>query len=386
MMIDDIIKPYPGESEDSFAKRKAYFIRLVRSRLTYGEKLIGLYAPNGVPITAAEKGEIDAFWSQFMTPGVRDKVVDYRYYDVFKKVLKPGQRLSYYLPDTFYNAFVDDYYTNPQDARPCDDKNLYDLYFYDVNRPKTVFRKVNDSLLDSSYNIITLDQAFSKSKDQGEVVLKVGKYSNSGYGVMFWNAEVDDEEKLVNFLNTSNNIVCQEAIKQHPDLGVLNPTSINTIRALTFFFGNEVHHLSSFIRFGQPGSRLDNIHSGGLACGIDPDGQLKNIALDVAGNQFDVRPQGNPLNQIRVPNYDRCVAFVKDLAKRLATVSRLVAWDIAVDEQGEPLLIEVGLTYCGSNFHQLCNGPIFGDMTEDVLKEVFANSYTLNSIIKSFQQ
>lgn len=32
-MIDYIIRPYPGESEDSFAKRKAYYIRLVRPRL-----------------------------------------------------------------------------------------------------------------------------------------------------------------------------------------------------------------------------------------------------------------------------------------------------------------------------------------------------------------
>lgn len=35
------------------------------------------------------------------------------------------------------------------------------------------------------------------------------------------------------------------------------------------------------------------------------------------------------------------------------------------------------------DFHQLCNGPIFGDLTEEVLKDVFENSYTLKSIIKS---
>ncbi len=384
-MFDIELKPYPGEDEFSFTKRKAYFIRLVGPRLSYGEELIGLYSHNGVPITQAEKKEIDAFWNQYITPDIREKLIDYRYYDVFKKIIKPNQHLSYYLPDTFYNAFVDDYYTNPQIAGPCDDKNLYDLYFHDINQPKTIFRKVHDSLLDSCYNIITLEEAIRKSKDAGEVVLKIGKYSNSGFGIMFWNALADDEDKLTDFLNNSKNIVCQQAIKQHPDLGALNPTSINTIRALTFFFNNDVYLLSSFIRFGQPGSRLDNIHSGGLACGIEPNGQLNNVAFDVAANQFDYQPQGKPLNHIRVPNYNRCVDLVKDLAKRFATVSRLVAWDIAVDEKGDPLLIEVGLTYCGSNFHQICNGPIFGDMTEDVLKDVFTNSYTLKSIIKSFK-
>ena len=63
----------------------------------------------------------------------------------------------------------------------------------------------------------------------------------------------------------------------------------------------------------------------------------------------------------------------------------MVSWDFAIDEKGEPILIEMGTSFGGLNFHQICNGPVFGDMTEDVLKEVFENSFTLKSIIKSMQ-
>ena len=64
--------------------------------------------------------------------------------------------------------------------------------------------------------------------------------------------------------------------------------------------------------------------------------------------------------------------------------SRLISWDLAIDENAQPLLIEGNLTFGELDFHQMCNGPIFGDLTEEVLKDVFANSYTLNSILKSF--
>lgn len=50
---------------------------------------------------------------------------------------------------------------------------------------------------------------------------------------------------------------------------------------------------------------------------------------------------------------------------------------------GQPSLIEANFSGVELDFHQLCNGPIFGDLTEEVLKDVFENSYTLKSIIKS---
>lgn len=34
-MMIDLIRPYPGEDEVSFIKRKAYFIRVIQPRLEY---------------------------------------------------------------------------------------------------------------------------------------------------------------------------------------------------------------------------------------------------------------------------------------------------------------------------------------------------------------
>lgn len=382
----DLIKPFHGESEESFIKRKAYYYRILKRRFEYGEHLIKNYTPNGIPISESDKEEIDAFWDQFLRPELRDQLVDYRFYDIFKNLNKgKPYRLSYYIPDTFYYAYVDEFFSNPQHSGPCDAKNLYDLYFHDINRPKTIFRKVDVFLLDSDYNSISLKEAIAKCKDEGEVVLKIAKFSSGGHGVIFWNSAADCEEKLVDFLHSSKNVICQEVIKQHPSLSVLNPSSVNTIRLFTFAFKNEIYMLSGFIRFGGKGSRVDNSHSGGLACGLESDGRLKATAFDLSANRYDYRPEGKSLDQIVVPNYEKCVEIATHLARRCVTISSMISWDFAINEKSEPVLIEIGTSFGGLNFHQICNGPIFGDMTEEVVREVFNNSYTLKSILKSMQ-
>ena len=87
---------------------------------------------------------------------------------------------------------------------------------------------------------------------------------------------------------------------------------------------------------------------------------------------------------IRMLTYTINILKEQNLAKRFSLISRLISWDLAIDENAQPLLIEGNLTFGELDFHQMCNGPIFGDLTEEVLKDVFANSYTLNSILKSF--
>lgn len=382
----DLIKPFPGESEESYIKRKAYYYRILRRRFSYGERVMNLQSSNGIPITQLDKEEIDAFWDQFLKPELRDRLVDYRFYNLFKNLNKnKGHRLSYYIPDTFYYPFIDEYFTNPQHSNPCDAKNFYNLYFCDVTQPKTIFRKVGDFYLDADYNSISLKEAIAKSKEEGEVILKIALFSGGGFGIMFWNSAVDSEEKLVDFLNGSKDVICQEVIKQHSSISLLNPSSVNTIRMLTFAYKNDIRMMSSYIRIGGKGSRVDNRQNGGLACGIENDGRLKATAIDRAANRYDYRPEGIPLNQIVVPNYEKCVEIVTHLAKRFVSITKMISWDMAIDEAGEPLLVEANLSGGGLDAHQICNGPIFGDMTEDVLEDVFKNSYTLNSILKSMQ-
>lgn len=382
-MITDLIKPYPGEDENSLTKRKAYNIRLLGRILRYCEEGIEGKLNNVKPITVAQREEIDAFWSHYLTPTQRDKLIDYRCYDIYNKVLREGERICEYMPDTFYGGFIDDYYGNPQHSKPCDDKNLYDLFFHDINRPTVLFRVMHGMLLDGNYNEITLDTAVALAREQGEVILKLGRFSGCGKGILFWNSATDDEAVMRNFLRDSNDVICQALIKQHSELSRLNPTSVNTLRILSLVLHGKVHVLSSVLRMGMNGARVDNASSGGIVCGIRPNGQLKEVAYDTCANLFLKHPQGTAFESVTIPNFNECIEIVNSLAKRFCSISRLISWDLAIGEDGRPILIEFNITYGQMDFHQLCNGPIFGDLTDEVLDDVFKNAYTLNCIMKS---
>lgn len=379
------LRPYPGEDEVSYAKRKAYYLREVAPRIKYHLAFLDKNLVDAKPLDASEQEEIAAFWSTFLSRELQDVFKISEGCSFYKSAVSGKALLSHFMPDLFYESFIDEYFSNPQYSRPFDDKYLYDVYFHDINRPTTLFRKVRDQFVDVSYRPISSNKAIGIAIDNGEVVLKVGKFSEGGRGVMFWNAQDDSEESLLDFLNHSTNIVCQTVIKQHAELSRLNSSSVNTVRLMTLSFGNNVHVLSSVIRMGVNGSRVDNASSGGIVCGLKDDGQLKDVAFDTTGKMYLKHPQGTIFNSVTVPNFSQCVDIAISLANRFSTISRLISWDFAIDEAGQPMLIEFNLSWGQLDFHQLCNGPIFGDMTEDVLEEVFANSYTLKSIIKSYQ-
>jgi len=50
---------------------------------------------------------------------------------------------------------------------------------------------------------------------------------------------------------------------------------------------------------------------------------------------------------------------------------RLVSWDFAINEEGHPVMIEANLNLGELDFHQLNNGPVFGEDTKKILDEVF---------------
>ena len=53
----------------------------------------------------------------------------------------------------------------------------------------------------------------------------------------------------------------------------------------------------------------------------------------------------------------------------------------SIGTDGEPILIEVNLTYGGLSTHLLSNGPLFGDMTPEILKRVYGKRAKWTRII-----
>lgn len=89
-------------------------------------------------------------------------------------------------------------------------------------------------------------------------------------------------------------------------------------------------------------------------------------------NSYEKHPNGLVFSEITIPNFKKCVDLVKNLAPRLSNVSRLLNWDVTLDKNGEPVLIEVNITYGGTI--QIAAGPALGDLTEDILNSIALQS------------
>lgn len=280
--------------------------------------------------------------------------------------------------------YVDSFFANRKACIALDDKNLYDLLFHDVSQPRTIARRIGGVYLTSDYTKICFDEFVRLCTVEKKVVLKKSIDSNGGKGILFFDVKTDPVEKLKDWIWNNDNIVVQEAIKQHSELDRLHPQSINTIRIITFVFG-EVHVLSSVLRMGVGGAKVDNASSGGIVCGIEPSGQLKPEAFDVKANRYDSHPSGARFEDITVPNFKSCLELCKELALRLVQFSKLISWDIAINEKGAPILVEANMSWGELDFHQMCNGPLFGELTHEVLDYLYDNNkflFTHNQLRK----
>lgn len=321
---------------------------------------------NTEPITESQKKEILAFWSKYQNLG--DNIC---WFDFYNACSDDKSQLKYFIPDSFFYRDIDLFFTHSRRSMDIDDKNLYDLYFRDVKMPLSIVRKTFGVLMDKDYRMIDINNALHLCKEYGKVICKKSCNSSGGAGIRFFDFSTCSDEEFKSWLNGTDEIIIQEIIQQHESLSAIHFNSINTIRIMSLTFDNEVHLLSGVLRMGRDGAHVDNASSGGIVCGIDENGRLKEFAYNTKGNRWTQHPQGLMFKGYMIPGYDKCCEQIKSLAGRLVGISKLISWDYAIGIDGQPILIEVNLTYGQVDFHQMCNGPIFGNLTESVLSLIY---------------
>ena len=342
---------------------KAFFLKNVCYRKAYDLKELHTKdkLSKGKPV---DKTAIKQIWN-----GIHVNDIWSRYYNGIEREQK-GAFDARYIPLDMEACFIDDWFNDTNSALAIDDKNMYDMYFHDVNMPKTVGRIINCSFFDENYHAVSVDTLVERCSLAKHVIMKPSIGTMAGHGIVFWNEE-EGLDVLKKFLLEHNNYIIQELIHQHEEINKIYSQSVNSIRIVTCNFKGKTEVLSAVIRLGQGGNKLDNASQGGLFCGINEDGTLKKFGYSKYGETCTIHPQGAVFAECRIPNFDKCKELVIDLSNRFLRISKLISWDLAVDENGEPTIIEVNLCYGGTDIHQIANGPLFGDKTEEVLDSVF---------------
>ncbi len=154
-------------------------------------------------------------------------------------------------------------------------------------------------------------------------------------------SSVDSLEILYDKLRKQN-VLIEEVVKQHPQM-VFGNKSVNTIRVMSVMDKNsgEVHVYRCDLRAGVGDSAVDNFNNGGCAYQIDiTTGRVCSLG------KFYNRAWGgvifHPGTEIcmlgyPIPNWSQVIDGCKR-AHKLLPQCRLIAWDVAITDEGIELI------------------------------------------------
>lgn len=326
------------------------------------ERYLNKYLDKNARLTPAQIREINEFWAPFCKVSPKWAL----YYSS-----KNGNFDPRYIPNTLYYTKIDQHFNARKLGYGFNDKNYYSRIFSDVKQPDTIVRNIGGLFFDDSYKQISKKDTLKKIALEAEVIVKPSQESGSGRGIQFIKGEQVPEIKKLLLDRTQKDYIVQRLVKQHPALERVHEGSLNTIRICTILLDDGVHVLSSVLRMGVAKSRIDNVTAGGISASIKDGGKLDKYAYTYyTGERFEKHPQGLVFEGYEVPSFDKVIETVKVLAQTIGCF-RLVSWDMGVGADGSVILIEANMRKGGINLHQFDNGPLFGDLTERVLKEVF---------------
>ena len=317
------------------------------------------------PLTKGQEADIKAYFKKHFGREVPTYWHQYLY-------SRNGVYSEKYIPASIYNSEIIYRLNKYQFRHAYVDKGFYDTLFPDINRPKTIVKNVNGYFYDG-HNPLTEAEAVEICSNLDEAIIKPTLEGTWGKGVEL----IRTENGMIPKLNCSvqdlfkkykRSFIIQERLEQHADIARLNPTSLNTLRVMSYRRGNEVVVLYAVIRIGRKDQVIDNETAGGIKADIDLlTGKIKGVAF---GNPKEpLMPKtdvGTVLDGYQMPSFPEVIQFVKEMHFRLPYFN-LIGWDISVDKNGKPALIEWNRA---AELSQVAHGPAFGEFTEEILSIV----------------
>jgi hypothetical protein len=167
----------------------------------------------------------------------------------------------------------------------------------------------------------------------------------------------------------------QETIQQHPQLNVINPSCLNTMRIDTFIDREgRVEIISAFLRMSSSNLHVDNGSAGGCFSGIELEsGRLKRCGYSsftkAAGKILTEHPVTKvPFEDFTIPCFEEAKSLVIQVAS-LVPHLRLIGWDVGIGNTG-PIIIEgncgYDITMNDLAYGGYRNNPIFRKVLEEI--------------------
>ncbi len=343
-----------------------YRLRSIQNHQFYNRKIKRFLKSNDFKsenLTSTQKKEIKAFFESY---GFKQVNCDWhRFYTNLN-----GNYFKSYIPESIFANNIEPALNNKLKSEALDDKNIFDFFLGKQNLPKSIVKCTNGCYYGDSGRL-SFQEAIDVCTKYDSFIIKPSIDSGGGRGVQKIKLESKESRKNTIkelFLTYGSDFIVQEVIEQNEIMASLNPTSINSMRILTYLREDEVVILSSVIRIGRKDQVVDNQNSGGIACGIDENGVLQKLGFDKAGKKFLESDSGIQFAGFVIPHFEDVLSKVKQLHERLPYF-KLISWDATIDINNSVLIIEYNCQGQGIDMLQMSNGPLFGKYSDEILKQ-----------------
>ena len=327
---------------------------------------------NRVQLSENNKEDIDGFFKQHY-----GKKIPYHWHKLYQSYT--GVFRKDYFPEILFSTKLEPMLNPYREAEFLGDKNLLPLLFdgdQTIKVPKTYGSCVKGRFRDDKHCFVSMEELCMHLSDIGDCVIKKTVDTSSGRDVQICNfVGVKDaisgrtiEEILQAF---GKNYIIQEKIVQHESLSRLNGSSVNTFRIMTYYCNDRVHVCPIALRLGRSNADRDNIHYGGICVGLDQKGMLKSTAFSEYGETFKEHPDSHVTfegYEVGGGKFDGIIELLKLKHGRMPHLG-ILSWDITLDKDAKPIIIEINTTGQSAWFCQMVNGePLFGENTAEMLK------------------
>ena len=115
------------------------------------------------------------------------------------------------------------------------------------------------------------------------------------------------------------------------------------------------------------GGIVDNLKSGGNVATVTEDGRfLRTVITDNAFSFGDMEERLVDYYGMRYPFFDVAAKYACEMHEKHFALAKTIPWDIAIDEEGRPVVIEINF---GNSGIIMCE-PVYGSRTQEVIDYV----------------
>ncbi len=312
-----------------------------------------------------EVQEIKTLWSPLTS------TINYDYWKFYKTL---GFYSPTLVPDDIFAGQMIRILNPLMDANVFHKKALYDILYKDIRQPKIIVKSIDGQIyIKNKATLYSPEDILSTLR--GRLIMKPAVNSSGGYGVEIVDFDnITDRELSELVKRMGKDFVCQEVIKQSKLTEQFNSSSLNTFRINTLKLNGLTTVTNIMFRHGKNRSVVDNAGSGGVCIGMDNDGTILHDGIDAQLKVYTELANGLRYKGYKIPNVANIVDKAIQAHEEYLPTLAHVAWDFALDENEEPIMIEVNLGWPGIITEQLSSRrSVYNTRVEEVIDYCIAN-------------